>query len=116
MNPLILRTTNEKVDYFRNILLSNDTHVRIIIGGDNTGKMEALQLAVDDVEMGPHQANDICVIGDDPDYYMPVQEPRDRTTIFIYSYLVLDDSVTDNLSDSDAKSCEIVVFEPESKT
>ena len=111
MNPLILRTTEEKVNYFKNILLSNDTHVRIIIGGDNTGKMEALQQAVDDVEMGPHQANDICVIGDDPDYYMPVKEPRDRTTIFIY--FSLDDSVIDNLSDSEAKSCEIVVFEPE---
>lgn len=112
MNPLILRTTEEKVRYFRNILLGTDRHVRIIIGGDNTGKMAALQLAVDDVEMGPHQANDICVIGDNPDYYMPVQEPRDRNeTIFIYSSL--DDSVIDNLSDSEAKSCEIVVFEPE---
>jgi hypothetical protein len=112
MNPLILRTLDEKVRYFRNILLGTDRHVRIIVGDGSTGKMEALQLAVDDVEMGPHQANQICVIGDDPDYHMPVQEPRNRNeTIFIYSHLVLDDSVIDHLSDSEAKSCEIVVFE-----
>jgi hypothetical protein len=115
MNPLILRTLDEKVRYFRNILLGTDRHVRIIIGGENTGKIEALQLAVDDVEMGPHQANQICIIGDEPDYYMPVQEPRDsEETIFIYSSL--DDSVIDHLSESEAKSCEIVVFEPASKT
>ena len=109
MAQTILRTRDEKVQFFRNLLLGTATHVRIIIGGDESRKMEALRQAVDDI--GPQPANEICVIGDDPDYYMPVQEPRDRTTIFIYSYLYLTDEITDELCAAEAESCEIVVFE-----
>lgn len=68
----VLRTLDEKVRFFRDILLGNEMHSRIIVG---TVILKTLQLAVDDVEMGPFQANSICVIGDDPDYFMPVREP-----------------------------------------
>jgi hypothetical protein len=108
----ILRTLEEKVRFFRDILLGTEMHSRIIVGLDPE-KMEALQLAVDDVEMGPCLANSICVIGDDPDYFMPVKSPRDsKETIWIYSHLFLTDSLTDDLCEKEAATCEIVIFEP----
>ena len=101
-----IRTLDEKVQFFRDILLGNKMHVRIIVGTDI---LETLQLAVDDV--GPCQANSICVIGDTPDYFMPVREPRDsKETIWIYSHLFLTDSMTDNLCEKEAATCEIVIF------
>jgi len=112
MEPRTLRTSDEKVRFFRNILLGSDDHVRIIVGDDSSGKMEALRQAVD--EVGSQPANQICVIGDNPDYFMPVQTSQNSTTIFIYSYLCLTDDITDELCEADAETCEIVVFEPSS--
>jgi hypothetical protein len=109
MNYPVLRTLDEKVQFFRDILLGSKMHARIIVGTDI---LEALQLAVDDVEMGPCQANSICVIGDNPDYFMPVRDPRDsKETIFIYSHLFLTDSLTYDLCEKEAATCEIVIFE-----
>jgi len=107
----ILSTLDEKVQFFRDILLGTEMHTRIIVGR-GPEKMEALQLAVDDVEMGPYQANSICVIGDNPDYFMPVKNARDsKETIWIYSHLFLTDSLTDDLCEKEAATCEIVIFE-----
>jgi hypothetical protein len=108
MNYPVLRTLDEKVQFFRDILLGSKMHARIIVGTDI---LKVLQLAVDDVEMG--QANSICVIGDNPDYFMPVRDPRDsKEVIFVYSHLFLTDSLTDNLCAKEAATCEIVIFEP----
>ena len=103
----VLRTLDEKVRFFRDILLGHKMHARIIVGTDI---LETLQLAVD--KMGPCQANSICVICDNPDYFMPVRDPRDsKETIFIYSHLFLTDSLTDDLCAKEAATCEIVIFE-----
>jgi len=105
MNP-VLRTVDEKVQFFRDILLGTKLHARIIVG-HGPKKMEALQIAFDEVDRSPHSANGICIIGDDPDYFMPTKHRG--STIFIYS--CVSPSIKDELSESDAESCEIVIFE-----
>ena len=82
----VLRHALDKVRYFRNVLYGDDKRVRIIVGDQASKKLTALRRAIEDVEMGPHLANQLCVLSPtNPVPWLAVKEPKDGTAaILVY--------------------------------
>jgi len=74
----------DKIRYFRNILLSDDKKVRIIVGHWATGKTQSLRRAIDDLKYIP--VNQVCVLkGGKPIPQLPVTGPlRSPRPILLY--------------------------------
>jgi len=89
--------------------------IRIVVGHGATGKTNSLHNAVDDVDMGSSQANQICLLNcEDPVPRILVREPKDRrTAIPIFFRWVLDDFVEALLREYGDTNCEIVLFKPD---
>ena len=103
--------TLDKVRYFRNILLSSDQSVRIILVRDRVGTMEALRHAISDVSDAP--ANPLCVIqtcSHKPT--LPVRGPlRPTPPILVYFRVTQDAFVAALLDEYGEENCEVVAFE-----
>jgi hypothetical protein len=114
----VLRHSLDKVRYFRNVLYGNDMKIRIIVGDQASKKMTALRRAVEDVEMGPHRANQLCVLTPtNPVPWLAVKEPKDGTAAILV-YLrwslperLLDPFVEALLAEYGEENCEVVIFE-----
>lgn len=106
----------DKVRYFRNVLYGDDMRIRIVVGDQASKKMTALRRAVEDVEMGPHQANQLCVLTPtNPVPWLALKEPKDGTAaIVVYLRWVLDPFVEALLAEYGEENCEIIIFEHDS--
>jgi len=109
----VLRHSLDKVRYFRNVLYGNDMRIRIIVGDQASKKLTALRRAVEDVEMGPALANQLCVLTPtNPVPWVPVKEPKDGTAaILVYLRWALDPFVEALLAEYGELNCEVVRFE-----
>ena len=122
----VLRHALDKVRYFRNVLYGDDKRVRIIVGDQASKKLTALRRAIEDVEMGPHLANQLCVLSPtNPVPWLAVKEPKDGTAAILV-YLrwslperslperMLDPFVEALLAEYGEANCEVVRFESDS--
>jgi hypothetical protein len=109
----VLRHSLDKVRYFRNVLYGNDMRIRIIVGDQDSKKLTALRRAVEDVEMGPALANQLCVLTPtNPVPWLPLKEPKDGTAaILVYLRWTLDPFVEALLAEYGELNCEVVIFE-----
>jgi hypothetical protein len=55
--PTILRTADEKIQFYRDALLGNDTRLRIVVGNADSGRKEALLQAFDTIKSEDLPAN-----------------------------------------------------------
>jgi len=103
----------DKIRYFRNVLYGNDMRIRIIVGDQASKKMTALRRAVEDVEMGPARANQLCVVTPtNPVPWLPVKEPKNGSAaIVVYLRWLLDPFVEALLMEYGEENCEVVLFE-----
>jgi hypothetical protein len=114
----VLRHSLDKVRYFRNVLYGNDMRIRIIVGDQASKKLTALRRAVEDVEMGPALANQLCVLTPtNPVPWLPLKEPKDGTAAILV-YLrwplperSLDPFVEALLAEYGEGNCEVVIFD-----
>jgi len=101
----------DKVRYFRNVLLSDENKVRIIVGHGGTGKTMSLHQAITDLQHVP--VNRLCVINcTDPIPRLPVTGPvRSSEPILVYIRWVHDAFVDALLAEYDEEERELVYFE-----
>ena len=109
----VLSHTLDKVRYFRNVLYGDDLRIRIIIGDQISKKLTALRQAIEDIEMGPNLANQLCVLTPtNPVPWLAVKEPKDKTAaILVYLRWTFDPFVEALLAEFGEGNCEIVRFE-----
>lgn len=119
MDYPVLRHALDKVRYFRNVLYGDDKRVRIIVGDQASKKLTALRRAIEDAEMGPHRANQLCVLSPtNPVPWLAVKEPKDGTAaILVYLRWSLPDPFVEALlAEYGEENCEIVLFESDPTT
>ena len=110
MEVPVLSHTLDKVRYFRNVLLSSDTMVRIILLREGDQAMGALLRAVSDVKDEP--ANPLCVIrcrNSQP--MLPVHRVRGTSAILVYFRFTRDAFVEALMDEYGEENCELVAFE-----
>ena len=107
-----LSHTLDKVRYFRNLLITNETRaVRIIIGKGDSKKVETLLQAVSD--MADQTCNQICLI----DCYNPVPRlivkgrVKDIPPILLYFRWTPDSFLEALVKEYDDDDCEVILFE-----
>ena len=102
----VLRHTLDKVRYFRNLLVSEDTRVRILIGTDSL--LHTLDLAIKDMKGVP--VNGLAIITERLQVrYVESDTMTDRESILVFVREVHDknaDAIMEKYGD-----CEVVVFE-----
>jgi hypothetical protein len=108
----ILSHTLDKVRYFRNLLITNETRaVRIIIGKGDSKKVETLSQALSD--MADQTCNQICLI----DYHNPVPKlmvkgrVKDIPPILLYFRQRPDSFLEALVKEYDDDDCEVILFE-----
>ena len=118
MDYPVIRHALDKVRYFRNVLYGDDKRVRIIVGDQASKKLTALRRAIEDAEMGPHRANQLCVLSPtNPVPWLAVKEPKDGTAaILVYLRWSLPERMVDPfvealLAEYGEGNCEVVIFE-----
>jgi len=102
----VLSHTLDKVRYFRNLLISEDTRVRILIGTDSL--LRTLDMAVKDMKGVP--VNGLAIITEWLQIrYVESDTMTDRETILIYVRRAHDTFA--NAIMEEHGDCEVVVFE-----
>ena len=108
----ILSHTLDKVRYFRNLLITNETRaVRIIIGKGDSKKAETLSQALSD--MADQTCNQICLI----DCYNPIPKlmvkgrVKDIPPILVYFRWTPDSLVEALAHEYDEEDYEVIIFE-----
>jgi hypothetical protein len=114
MDYPVLSHSLDKIRYFRNVLYGNDKRIRIVVGDQASKKLTALRRAVEDVEMGPALANQLCVLTPTtPVPWLPLKEPKDRSAaILVYLRWTLPDPFVEALlAEYGEENCEVVLFD-----
>ena len=102
----ILRHTLDKVRYFRNLLITEDTRVRILIGTDSL--LHTLNLALADMKGVP--VNQLAIIRE----YLPPKLVDTGNVLTCDPILVYVRRVHDKFADSlmeEYGDCEVIIFE-----
>jgi hypothetical protein len=102
----ILCHTLDKVRYFRNLLITEDTRIRILIGNDRV--IHTLQLALEDMKGVP--VNQLAIIQE----YVPPKLVDSGKVIKGDPILVYIRRLHDKFADSlmeEYGDCEVIVFE-----
>lgn len=113
MNYPVLSHSLDKVRYFRNVLYGDDLRVRIIVGAGATGKTSSLHMALDDVELGVHPANQLCILNGEAMPFLPLKAEKIRDgskAILVYLRWSVDPFVA-ALEAEYGDQCEVVIFE-----
>jgi hypothetical protein len=106
MCAYVLCHTLDKVRYFRNLLISEDTRVRILIGTDRL--LQTLDMAIKDMKGVP--VNGLAIITEHLQIrYVESDTMTDRETILIYVRR-FHDSFTNTIMEEHG-DCEVIVFE-----
>jgi len=107
-----LSHTLDKVRYFRNLLITSNTCiVRIIIGKEDSEKIETLSLALSD--MADQTCNQICLIN----CYNPVPNlmvkghVKDIPPILLYFRRTPDSFLEALIDEYSEENCEVILFE-----
>ena len=110
-NPTILRvrTSAEKVEYFRKALLGDDMRYRIVVGG--AGKKAAFLKALDNIRQEGIPANQFLYGSKDRNLIFPLTNilPKEEALYFFPRATM--NSVAEILEEEGADSCEVVIFE-----
>lgn len=109
---MALSHTLDKVRYFRNLLITNETRaVRIIIGKGDSKKVETLSQALSD--MADQTCNQICLINSyDPIPKLVVKgRVKDVPPILVYFRWTPDSFVEALVREYDDDDCEVILFE-----
>lgn len=107
-----LSHTLDKVRYFRNLLITNETRaVRIIIGKGDSKKLETLYEALSD--MADQICNQICLINSyDPIPKLVVKgRVKDIPPILVYFRWIPDSFLEALVSEYDEEDYEVILFE-----
>ena len=107
----ILSHTLDKVRYFRNLLLTDNHAVRIIIGAGDAKKLETLQTALSD--MADQVCNQICLINcyNSIPVMLVKGRVKERPPILLYFRWRPDSFVEALEHEYDEDECEIIMFE-----
>ena len=107
----ILCHTLDKVRYFRNLLLSDNHAVRIIIGSGDAKKLETLQMALSD--MADQVCNQICLINcyDSVPVMLVKGRVKETSPILLYFRWTYDSFVEALENEYDEDECEVIIFE-----
>ena len=100
----VLRHTLDKVRYFRHLLVSEDTRIRILIGTDNL--FHALDLALKDMKGVP--VNQLAILGTHMNLTMP-ETATAKEPILIHVRRTYDTFVETLLEEYG--DCEVIMFE-----
>ena len=107
-----LSHTLDKVRYFRNLLITNETRtVRIIIGKEDSKKVETLSEALSD--MADQTCNQICLIN----CYDPIPKlivkglVKDIPPILLYFRRTPDSFLEALINEYSEENCEVILFE-----
>ena len=106
-----LSHTLDKVRYFRNVLLSDNHAVRIIIGSGDAKKLETLQMALSDT--ADQVCNQLCLINSYNSVPRMLVKGRVKDTppILLYFRWKPDSFVEALINEYDEDECEVVIFE-----
>ena len=108
MSEHILEHSLDKVRYFRNLLVTEDTRVRLLIGTDNL--LHTLDLALEDMKRVP--VNQLVIIRE----YVPPKRMDTGKVIYGNPILVYIRRTYDAFANAlmeEYEDCEVVVFERE---
>lgn len=109
-SPTVLRTTEEKVRYFRDALLGDDMRYRIVVGG--SGKKAAFLQAVDAIKAEGLPANQFIYGSKDKSLMFPLKNVRpSEDALWFFPRVTLGPSVDEILDEEGAEACEVVIFE-----
>lgn len=106
-----LAHTLDKVRYFRNLLLTDNHAVRIIIGAGDSKKLETLQTALSD--MADQVCNQICLINcyNSIPRMLVKGHVKDTPPILLYFRWRPDSFVDALVNEYDEDECEVILFE-----
>jgi hypothetical protein len=105
--PTVLRTANEKVQFYRDALLGNDDRLRIVVGKEDSGKREALQHAFDAIKSEGIPCNQHLYGYESP---VPLENLRQVVDAihFIPKQTLL--GAYKEVAEYGSKDCEVVIF------
>ena len=112
--PTILRTSAEKVEYFRDALLGDDMRYRIVVGGAGSGKKAAFLQAVAEIKQERLPANQFIYGSKDKSLMFPLTNVRPNESgeaLWFFPRATLGTSVAEILEEEGAEACEVVIFE-----
>jgi hypothetical protein len=114
MPSRILTQSQDKIQYFKDILTGDNRAVRIVVGHGGTGKTASLMAALSELSRQSLVLNQLCVLNPgDVTPQLPVTGPtNDKSPILVFIRWTHDELVDTLLDDYvEEEECEVVVFE-----
>jgi len=106
--PTILRTADEKVQYFRDVLLGNDARLRFVVGKMDSRKKEALLQAFDTIKSEGIPTNQFNYGNE---MLFPVKNIRRVVDAIHFIPKQTMAGATKEMEDYEEEECEVVIFE-----